>query len=98
MRSWIESLGRASSAPPRLSLMPGRTSCRELLEQSRLQLGRSNAARTRLQHAADLRAADVDATSRADALEFPCARPARERASADRNIRGREDGGGFRQG
>src|SRR5689334_3015936 len=96
MRSWIESFGRASSAPPgRPLLTSGRASCRELFEQPRLQISRPNTARARLEQAPDLRASDVDAPSRADALELAGSRPTRERAAADRNVRRREDGGGL---
>src|SRR6478735_4592366 len=96
MRSWMESLGRAPSAPPlRPSLMPDRVSCRELLEQAGLQLGHADAARARLEHAADLGASHVDATARADALELSDACPAGKRAAADGDVRRREDGGGL---
>src|SRR4051812_20394959 len=98
MRSWIDSAGRTSSAPPRRpSLIFGRSSRRELFEQAGLQVVRPNAARPRLKQAPDLCATDVDAASGTDALELAHPRPSRERAPADRDVRGREDAGSFRE-
>src|SRR3954469_9071229 len=96
MRSWIESFGRASSAPPRRSsLIPGRTSFGEIFEQPRLKVGRPHAARTGLEHAPNLCAPDVDPPPWADALQLAGPRPSSERAPADGDVRRREDGGGF---
>src|SRR3954470_4352240 len=96
MRSWIDSAGRTSSAPPRRpSLIFERSSRRELFEEAGLQVARPDGARTRLQQASDLCPTDVDAAPGADALELARSRPSRERAPAARNLRGGGDAARF---